>query len=132
MKLAEDLLMHMQKTKSDFTNTFRALGTAAINTIPIYQDAGFQQWLKDWQARLQRQPQDSAMVLQLMQASNPAVIPRNHLVEEALDAAVDANDMAPLQALLSALSHPFDTKPLAEKFTTVPSLDKHYKTFCGT
>lgn len=132
MKLAEDFLMHMQKTKSDFTNTFRALGTTAISTMPIYQDAGFQQWLKDWQARLQRQPQDSAMALQLMQASNPALIPRNHLVEEALDAAVDANDMAPLQALLSALSHPFDTKPLAEKFTTAPSLDKHYKTFCGT
>ncbi len=132
MKLAEDLLMHMQKTKSDFTNTFRALGTIVINTMPIYQDAGFQQWLKDWQARLQRQPQDSAMVLELMQASNPAVIPRNHLVEEALDAAVDANDMGPLQALLSALSRPFETLPLAEKFTTAPSLDKHYKTFCGT
>lgn len=132
MKLAEDLLMHMQKTKSDFTNTFRALGTAAINTMPIYQDAGFQQWLKDWQARLQRQPEDSAMVLQLMQASNPAVIPRNHLVEEALDAAVNANDMGPLQALLLALSRPYDTTPLTEKYTAVPSPNQHYKTFCGT
>jgi len=53
MKLAEDLLMYMQKSKADYTNTFRALGTDDIKSMPIYQDAGFQHWLTEWSARLQ-------------------------------------------------------------------------------
>lgn len=132
MKLAEDLLMHMHKTKSDFTNTFRALGSDAIKNMPIYQDAGFQQWLQLWQARLTRQSEDFSHALALMHTNNPVVIPRNHLVEEALDAAVDANDMAPLQALLSAVSQPFSASQISEKYTEAPNPDHAYKTFCGT
>lgn len=132
MTLAEDLLMYMQKNNADFTHTFRALGTEAINSMPIYQDTGFQQWLAAWNARIKRQPEDFARVLQRMQQHNPAVIPRNHLVEEALDAAVDNNDMAPLEALLSVLADPFSNRAIPEKFTSTPDADSHYKTFCGT
>lgn len=132
MTLAEDLLMYMQKNNADFTHTFRTLGTEAINSMPIYQDTGFQQWLAAWNARIKRQPEDFARVLQRMQQHNPAVIPRNHLVEEALDAAVDNNDMAPLEALLSVLADPFSNRAIPEKFTSTPDADSHYKTFCGT
>ncbi len=132
MKLAEDLLMYMQKSKADYTNTFRALGSEDIKSMPIYQDAGFQHWLNDWQARLQRQPQDSKSVITLMQQCNPAVIPRNHLVEEALDAAVEDNDMAPMQALLNALAQPYSNDMIEKKFITAPIPDRHYKTYCGT
>lgn len=132
MKLAEDLLMYMQKSKADYTNTFRALGTDDIKSMPIYQDAGFQHWLTEWSARLQRQNQDFANTLELMQKNNPVVIPRNHLVEAALDAAVDDNDMAPLQALLTVLAQPYSTENIDKKFTEAPIADSQYKTFCGT
>lgn len=132
MKLAEDLLMYMQKSKADYTNTFRALGTDDIKSMPIYQDAGFQHWLVEWSARLQRQNQDFSNTLELMQKNNPAVIPRNHLVEAALDAAVDDNDMAPLQALLTVLAQPYSTEKIDKKFTEAPIADSQYKTFCGT
>jgi uncharacterized protein YdiU (UPF0061 family) len=134
MQLAEDLLMYMQKNQTDYTNTFKALGTSALNHMPIFQDTGFQDWLKRWTARLSRQHQDFAQSAQLMQQNNPAVIPRNHLVEEALDAAVDDNNMTLLEKLLSVLASPYTTDTLEEKYTLAPSsaLDSQYKTFCGT
>ncbi|OYY14505.1 MAG: hypothetical protein B7Y67_10680, partial [Polynucleobacter sp. 35-46-11] len=77
---------------------------------------------------------DFAQSAQLMQQNNPAVIPRNHLVEEALDAAVDDNNMTLLEKLLSVLASPYTTDTLEEKYTLAPSsaLDSQYKTFCGT
>lgn len=134
MKLGEDLLMYMQKNAADFTNTFKALGTDAIEHMPIYQDAGFKNWLQQWAARLSRQQESFAQATQLMQQNNPAVIPRNHLVEEALDAAVDDNNTAPLEKLLSVISTPYSAKQLEEKFSTPPlaAFDNQYKTFCGT
>ncbi|HQS38227.1 MAG: hypothetical protein B7Y16_04330 [Methylotenera sp. 24-45-7] len=134
MQLAEDLLMYMQKNQTDYTNTFKALGTSALDHMPIFQDTGFQDWLKRWTARLSRQHQDFAQSAQLMQQNNPAVIPRNHLVEEALDAAVDDNNMTLLEKLLSVLASPYTTDTLEEKYTLAPSsaLDSQYKTFCGT
>jgi uncharacterized protein YdiU (UPF0061 family) len=134
IKLAEDLLMHIQKNKADFTNTFNALAGEAIKAMPIYQDAGFQNWLQQWTARLSRQAAKAEQSINLMQQSNPAVIPRNHLVEAALDAAVDHNDMAPLEKLLSVLANPYCTDTVEEEYTLAPAavFDSQYKTFCGT
>lgn len=134
MQLAEDLLMYMQRNQADYTNTFKALGTSALHHMPIFQDAGFQQWLTQWTARLSRQHEDFAQSITLMQQNNPALIPRNHLVEEALDAAVDDNNMALLEKLLAVLATPYTTDTLDDKYTRAPSsaLDSQYKTFCGT
>ncbi len=134
IKLAEDLLMHMQKNKSDFTNTFRALTQQSIENTTLYQDAGFRNWLTLWKARLSRQNETFADSIVLMQSVNPAVIPRNHLVEEALDAAVSNHDMTPLHNLLSVLSNPYVAFDDYSQYTQPPALlfDQQYKTFCGT
>jgi uncharacterized protein YdiU (UPF0061 family) len=134
MQLAEDLLMYMQKNQADYTNTFRALGTNALNPMPIFQDAGFQQWQQRWRERLSRQSEDLAQSTTLMMQNNPAVIPRNHLVEEALDAAVDDNNMAPLEKLLSVITAPYTTDIREDKYILPPAsaFDSQYKTFCGT
>ncbi len=134
IKLAEDLLMHMQKNKSDFTNTFRALAQESTESPALYQDAGFKNWLTLWKARLSRQNETFADSIVLMQSVNPAVIPRNHLVEEAIDAAVSNNDMSPLHNLLSVLSNPYAALDQSSKYTQPPALlfDEKYKTFCGT
>jgi len=132
-KLAEDLLMYMQKNNADYTNTFRTLGTDAIQQTVLYQDAGFKNWLSLWQARLGRQPESLAESLHLMNSANPKVIPRNHLVEEALSAANDG-DMEPLQVLLAVLASPYDDLEHPAKYMEAPEFefDQTYKTFCGT
>ncbi|PPD54092.1 MAG: hypothetical protein CTY10_07990, partial [Methylotenera sp.] len=134
IKLAEDLLMLMQKNKSDFTNTFRALAQESIESSAPYQEAGFKNWLMLWKARLSRQKETFADSIVLMQSVNPAVIPRNHLVEEALDAAVNNSDMTPLHSLLSVLSNPYAALDHSSKYIQAPALlfDQQYKTFCGT
>ena len=134
IKLAEDLLMYMQKHQADYTNTFRSLGAGATQNPELYQDAGFVSWLASWQARLSRQNETWDESMALMRSVNPQVIPRNHLVEEALDAAVDKNDMALFNGLLTVLSAPYAEHSHAAMYTTAPALafDQQYKTFCGT
>jgi uncharacterized protein YdiU (UPF0061 family) len=132
--LAEALLKVMQQNNADFTNTFRLLGGNDLHDTALGQDATFQQWLAQWHARLSRQAQPLADSLQLMQNANPQVIPRNHLVEEALDAALNQADMAPCHALLAALAAPYSDTERATKYLQAPEpkVDQQYRTFCGT
>lgn len=134
MRLVEDLLMYMQKHNADFTNTFRSLGTEAIGHAEISQDAGFRNWLTQWEARLSRQDETFEESIRLMHTANPKVIPRNHLVEEAIDAAVNRNDLSLLNNLLSVVSDPYADKNHPSKYVLAPELlfDQHYKTYCGT
>ena len=68
-----------------------------------------------------------------MKANNPAVIPRNHRVEEALEAAVSKGDYNVLESLMSAFSNPYAYSPEQEEYTTLPSPSTcPYRTFCGT
>lgn len=134
LKLAEDLLMHMQKNKADYTNTFRSLGKPSMQDSAIYEDPGFKNWLQQWQERLSRQPETFAQSLALMDQHNPSIIPRNHLVEQALSAAVDHNDLKPLKRLLEAVANPYNSGVDYPEFMQAPPVgfDESYKTFCGT
>ena len=97
--------------------------------------AALNAWLPHWQTRLLRnasgQPPDWA---QAMRRTNPVYIPRNQLVEEALSAASDDGNLAPLHALLAAVQHPFDDVPGQERFVqpAQPDEARGYRTFCGT
>jgi len=90
--LVEELLRIMKENEADFTNTFRALTLGKPSDTAMYGKAEFTQWYKQWQERLERQDESESSVQQLMKSSNPSVIPRNHRVEEALEAAVDKGD----------------------------------------
>ena len=134
LKLAEDLLMIMQRNKADFTNTFRSLSEDNIHLVAMYQDASFRNWLIQWKARLTKQDERFEDSVKLMQSVNPKVIARNHLVEEALTAASEDGDMSLIRALLSALSTPYADANHADKYMQAPEteFDAQYKTFCGT
>ena len=123
--LIEGLLSAMQLEQLDFTNTFVAL--AGEDAKP----AGLEAWTRRWEVRLQRQDGGITAARTLMQATNPAVIPRNLQVEAALEAAVENNDTGPLHALLAVLSRPFET-PAETQFTTPAPAGQRYQTFCGT
>ena len=130
--LFNDLLQIMHRFKADYTNTFRELTFARSTEKPFYLSEEFSRWHSQWQARANREQTGLEERQKLMKNSNPAVIPRNHLVEEALQAAVDQNDYAPINKLINLLSAPYDYK-LSEKRYLEPSpADKPYRTFCGT
>jgi serine/tyrosine/threonine adenylyltransferase len=126
--LAEDLLSWMLEAQADFTNTFRALSRE--QAMP--GDAGFLLWHERWKARLGRQKESWTGAVKLMQQANPAVIPRNHRVEEALTAAVEGGDFTVLQDLLKVLAGPYD-HALDQPHYQEPSRGGcAYETFCGT
>jgi protein adenylyltransferase len=128
--LIESLLTWMRDNKADFTNTFRTLSAAETKT---QDDPAFTEWHARWQARLSRQPQSASEVMEQMRAHNPAVIPRNHKVEEALAAAVERNDLSVMQRLLSVLMQPYNHSQERPEFSTPSGLATGaYQTFCGT
>ena len=130
--LFEELLKLMRKFQADYTNTFRLLTLNQFSSIEGSESNEFSQWYEEWQARLSRQPQSNDEVIKLMKKSNPAVIPRNHRVEEAL-AAAEAGDTSAMEKLLHILSNPYDYTVEQEAYTTLPSGSAcRYKTFCGT
>ncbi len=134
--LTADLLAAMAETRADFTLTFRRLATAAATPAadPALHTAlgdAYAPWATRWRARLQAEPGGPAAGAAAMVATNPAVIPRNHLVEAAL-AAATAQDFGPFDALLEAVTHPFDT-PADGRLALAPeAVDMGYQTFCGT
>lgn len=133
VSLIEGLLSMMQKARADFTNTFRTLTFDKLEDTSLFGAAGFDQWHEKWQARLGRQQESKAASEQLMLSSNPAVIPRNHRVEEALAAAVKRDDFSVMERLLAVLKSPFEHTPEQVEYCTLPEQSaRPYQTFCGT
>ncbi|WP_042357393.1 protein adenylyltransferase SelO [Bacillus rubiinfantis] len=131
--LVVDLLNLMQKYSADYTNTFLGLTVDKPYGLKLFATEEFSQWKRRWHERLGRQEQSEDTIQELMRNSNPAVIPRNHRVEEALDAAVNQEDTSVMKKLLAVLSKPFAHLPeQAEYCTLPPKSDRPYRTFCGT
>ncbi|HUE86887.1 MAG TPA: YdiU family protein [Vicinamibacterales bacterium] len=129
--LVEDLLAWMQRAAADFTNTFRALSNADAVQNMTKADPGFDAWHRRVQARRTRQPQSHAEAEDLMRRHNPRFIPRNHNVEEALEAATAAHDFSVMERLLEVLAMPYDDAPDLPEVST-PQSGQPYRTFCGT
>jgi uncharacterized protein YdiU (UPF0061 family) len=130
VRLIHDLLTLMQEHTADYTNTFRQLCAVAEGDAA---PAGYEAWNGRWQARLARESSTRQAAATLMRAHNPAVIPRNHRVEAALNAAVQQKDLAPLETLLAVLSTPFTVKPEHAEYSNLPEPNARvYQTFCGT
>jgi uncharacterized protein YdiU (UPF0061 family) len=131
-ELIESLLGWMQKSRADFTNTFRALSAGSAFTHEPYSGSDFQAWYADWQQRLTREERPLESIFAEMRSVNPVVIPRNHRVEEALQAAEEQDDFTPLQRLLAAIQAPFDETAATAAYTEPPADECNYRTFCGT
>lgn len=131
--LIEDLLNMMEKYRTDYTNTFRALTFDRCEDTVLLGTPEFSQWHELWQARLGRQQESKVSSHQLMKNSNPAVIPRNHRVEEALEAAVKRGDYSVMEQLLEVLSKPYAHSPEQADYAKPPEpTTQPYRTFCGT
>jgi len=131
--LIKDLLSMMQKHQADFTNTFRSLTMGEYKELSFTNHPDFSKWVQLWQNRLSKQTETLESSLQLMRNHNPYVIPRNHRVEEALDAAVNEEDYSVMEKLLSALAKPYSYSGEHDEYCTLPEPSgRPYQTFCGT
>jgi len=140
LELAHDLLDRMTKGEADFTLTFRDLADAAVDPAADAKVAArfndpsvFTEWASRWQARLALDGGEPEVRRQAMRRANPAFIPRNHLVEEAIAAAVRRQDFQPFEDLVAVLACPFDDQPGRERYTLPPKPEEVVRqTFCGT
>jgi uncharacterized protein YdiU (UPF0061 family) len=138
--LAEDWLALLEAGGIDYTLAWRHLADAAEGRAEPLQalfadTASLQAWLLRWQERCAAEPaQAAALRAQAMRRVNPRIIPRNHRVELALDAASQQGELGPFEELLDALRRPFDDDPqLARYAEPAPSgYTEGYRTFCGT
>ncbi|HEY6897443.1 MAG TPA: YdiU family protein [Rhodocyclaceae bacterium] len=136
LALAEDWLGLLQQDKVDFTLAWRRLADAAEGRLAPLQalftdHLALDAWLQRWQVR--RAGDDEKAHAAAMRGANPWIIPRNHRVEEAVDAASDG-DLAPFLALLAALQRPFEENPALARFAepAPAAFTAAYQTFCGT
>lgn len=131
-ELISDLLNWMQTNSADYTNTFRDLSQAELPAEQIYEEKGFRDWYDRWQSRLSQNGQEIEESIDLMKRTNPSVIPRNHKVEEALEAA-GRGAYEKLHNLLAALEKPYEDNESLKPFQAPPEpTDRVYQTFCGT
>ncbi|AOM83810.1 protein adenylyltransferase SelO [Salisediminibacterium beveridgei] len=129
--LFNDLLQWMEEHHADFTNTFRSLSNGKE---PEGTDTALREWIAHWHQRLADEGASVDNAHAQMKQVNPVVIPRNHLVEEALQKAETDSDMTFFRDLLQAVRQPYDENELTKRFTTPPPPDftDGYQTFCGT
>ena len=128
--LIESLLAWMEKSRADFTNTFRELSDSGDLAGSLGQDDEFRAWHDRWLQRIG--PSGMADAKALMRSVNPAIIPRNHRVEEALSAAELSDDLSVLNRLLDALANPYETRSGFEAYREPSVDDANYRTYCGT
>ena len=132
-ELVRTLLHLMYENKADYTNTFLDLTFGTCEQRELFNSTEFVAWRKSWEERLEQNPGDLKSAQDLMKRSNPAVIPRNHRVEEALQAAVQDRNYEPVQELLEVLENPFAHSEVQRKYSAPPApSDLPYRTFCGT
>jgi protein adenylyltransferase len=138
LNLATGFLTTMEGKNVDYTLAFRYLADAALGQEEairaLFADpSACDLWSGHWRARLAREAVAPLERAQAMRRANPAFIPRNHRVEEALSAAVERADYAPFETLLKILSRPFDDQPEFAAFAESPPDGRGcYRTFCGT
>lgn len=130
--LVSNLLKIMEKYRADYTNVFVALTFAEQKDIAMFKSPEFVQWHKLWQERIKRQKESDEERTLLMKSSNPAVIPRNHRVEEALEAAVERGDYNVMERLLNALSKPYAHTKEQIEYAQPSKETLPYRTYCGT
>lgn len=139
LELANDLLRLLQTEAVDFTLGFRALAEMADGNRErlerlIAAQSNIETWLARWQERLATSPMPMAQRAQRMLRVNPVYIARNHLVEAALSAATERDDLQPFDRLLQVLAKPFEEKPgFDDLIDPAPAeVTANYQTFCGT
>jgi uncharacterized protein YdiU (UPF0061 family) len=130
--LLKELMQWMQKEQADYTNTFLTIQGTLLPS-GIYNGKSFESWMEKRNSLLSVAGINAEKARLLMHQQNPLLIPRNHRVEEALDAVIANNDLQPFNQLFQAVQHPYDTEADYSAFQEPPvNGDGFYATYCGT
>jgi serine/tyrosine/threonine adenylyltransferase len=137
-ELAQGLLDRMAAGKVDYTLCFRRLSEVAAGGDEarvgelFAEPEGFAAWARAYRARLAEEPSSLEERGARMRRASPAVIPRNHRVEEMI-AAATLGDLGPFERLRRALARPYEDLPEAADLEAPPGEEQwRYRTFCGT
>ncbi len=140
LAIAKDLLERMTANRADFTRTFRRLCDAAARpdgdtaVRALFADpAAYDAWGTVWRQRLNEESVSAEERAAAMRLVNPIYIPRNHLVEASLDAAIAKQDYQPFEEMVHVLSHPYEERPGLERYAAPARPEESVRwTFCGT
>lgn len=140
LALAEKFFQGMAANHADFTSTFRSLCDAAERpegdayARTLFDDpAVYDSWAVAWRSRLVAESVSPADRAKAMRKVNPVFIPRNHLVEEAINAAVEREDFQPFEMLVDVTAQPFENRPGCERYAMPARPEERVcQTFCGT
>jgi serine/tyrosine/threonine adenylyltransferase len=140
LDLVRELLRAMHENAADFTLTFRRLSAAAADERAdadvrrLFANPGaYDIWATRWRSRLAVDKGEPNARAKAMRAVNPAFIPRNHRVEQALDAAIESGDLSPFADLLTVLSRPYEDQAAFAEYANPPQAgERVFRTFCGT
>jgi uncharacterized protein YdiU (UPF0061 family) len=138
--LIQDLLALMKEAQADYTLSFRYLSLGIsqdAEAVPLKSlfsnSVEFDAWCARWRKQLQKEKKSASEIAQAMNRVNPAFIPRNHRVEQALQAAVTRHDFSKADQLIEVLSKPYDDQPANSAYMAPPKPDERvHETFCGT
>ena len=140
LDLVHALLGAMHENAADFTLTFRRLCDAAVESKAdadvrgLFANPGdYDSWAARWRSRLALERLEPNIRAQAMRNVNPAFIPRNHRVEQALDAAIEHEDFLPFADMLTVLSRPYEDQEAFANYANPPrTTERVFRTFCGT
>ncbi|MEG9432417.1 protein adenylyltransferase SelO [Terriglobus sp. ADX1] len=139
LDLAADLLQRMAANQADFTLTFRRLADVLEKhedypTASLFRDpSAFTEWSQRWQSRIAQEDGTVEARIASMRAVSPIYIPRNHLVQEVIDAAVLREDFTPFERLLEVTSKPFEERLGLDHYSAPAKPEERVlQTFCGT
>jgi uncharacterized protein YdiU (UPF0061 family) len=138
--LAQNLMDCMAANRADFTLTFRRLcgavaGPEGDQGVRILFDnpSAYDSWAAGWRLRLKEEIVSGQVRAEATRRASPAFIPRNHIVEAALDAAVGRQDLQPFEELLDVISRPYEDRPELERYAAAARPEERVgQTFCGT
>ena len=131
-QLITELLSWMYQNKADYTNTFCFLMNEYESKNEIYKNKQFILWKKKWEDRITLNQHSLEKSFEIMRSVNPLVIPRNHLVEEALDLATQQDNLNKVNELLKVLKNPYNRNSKTSDYQSMPLTDEKYVTYCGT
>jgi len=125
-ELIDEFIQWLRKSNADYTNTFLELETPGTFDEPAFATAGFE--------RLRDKLDAVGLDEELMQKANPRYIPRNYLVEEALDEYLETGKLSTFKRLLTVLETPYTSKDMGSRFQQPPprEFDSEYTTYCNT
>lgn len=139
--LLDRLLALLAAHRVDYSLFFRRLSAAAadpsmdhgLTSLFEKEPEAFRTWVESWRRRLATEADAPRALASAMHRANAAFIPRNHRVEEAIDAAVGRGDFEPFEKLVEVLGRPYDPQPDSAHLAQPPGPEQRvYKTFCGT